>query len=151
MRCPFCGQPESRVIDSRTAEDTVRRRRECEACGRRWTTLERAEMRLPLVVKKDGRREPFDREKVRTGIRLACRKRPIGADRIDQEVERVERAVAEMGLREVDSLEIGRIVQEALRDLDPVAYLRFASVYQELQSPEALLELVRGVTGRDGR
>ncbi|MFH1468898.1 MAG: transcriptional regulator NrdR [Pseudomonadota bacterium] len=151
MRCPFCGQPESRVIDSRTAEDTVRRRRECEACGRRWTTLERAEMRLPLVVKKDGRREPFDREKIRTGFRLACRKRPVAADRIDQEVERVERAVAELGLREVDSLEIGRVVQEALRNLDPVAYLRFASVYQELQSPEALLELVRGVTGRDGR
>lgn len=150
MRCPFCGQPESRVIDSRTAEDTVRRRRECEACGRRWTTLERAEMRLPLVVKKDGRREPFDREKVRTGFRLACRKRPIGADRIDQEVEKVERAVAELGLREVDSLEIGRLVQEALRDLDPVAYLRFASVYQELQSPEALVELIRGLTGKEG-
>jgi transcriptional repressor NrdR len=150
VRCPFCGQPESRVIDSRTAEDTVRRRRECEACGRRWTTLERAEMRLPLVVKKDGRREPFDREKVRTGFRLACRKRPIGADRIDQEVEKVERAVAELGLREVDSLEIGRLVQEALRDLDPVAYLRFASVYQELQSPEALVELIRGLTGKEG-
>jgi transcriptional repressor NrdR len=139
------------VIDSRASEDTVRRRRECEACGRRWSTLERAEVRLPMVVKKDGRREPYDREKVRQGFRIACRKRPIGADRIDQEVERVERAVVELGLREVDSLTIGRLVQEALLRLDPVAYLRFASVYQELESPEALLELIRGITGREGR
>lgn len=151
MRCPTCGQPESRVIDSRASEDTVRRRRECEACGRRWSTLERAELRLPMVVKKDGRREPYDREKIRQGFRVACRKRPIGADRIDQEVERVERAVVELGLREVDTLTIGRFVQEALLKLDPVAYLRFASVYQELASPEALLELIRGITGREGR
>jgi len=151
VRCPTCGQPESRVIDSRASEDTVRRRRECEACGRRWSTLERAELRLPMVVKKDGRREPYDREKIRQGFRVACRKRPIGADRIDQEVERVERAVVELGLREVDTLTIGRFVQEALLKLDPVAYLRFASVYQELASPEALLELIRGITGREGR
>ena len=102
-----------------------------------------------MVVKKDGRREPFDREKVRQGFRVACRKRPVTVDRIDREVDRVERALLECGEREIDSLEIGRLVQEALRGMDPVAYLRFASVYQELESPEALLELVRGVAGRE--
>ncbi len=103
-------------------------------------------MRLPMVVKKDGRREPFDREKVRQGFRLACRKRPIAADRIDQEVDAVERAALELGEREIDSIEVGRLVLAALEGMDPVAYLRFASVYQELESPEALMELVRGMT-----
>ena len=149
MRCPFCGHPASRVIDSRASEASIRRRRECEACTRRFTTQERVELRLPMVVKKDGRREPFDREKVRQGFRVACRKRPVTVDRIDREVDRVERALLECGEREVGSLEVGRLVQEALRVMDPVAYLRFASVYQELESPEALLELVRGVTGRE--
>ncbi len=108
-------------------------------------------MRLPMVVKKDGRREPFDREKVRLGFRLACRKRPVEAERIDQEVEGVERAVLESGEREIDSIEVGRLVLAALEHMDPVAYLRFASVYQELESPEALLELVRGVARKERR
>lgn len=149
MRCPFCGHPASRVIDSRASEASIRRRRECEGCTRRFTTQERAELRLPMVVKKDGRRESFDREKVRQGFRVACRKRPVAAEDIDSAVDRVERALLECGEREVDSLEIGRLVQDALRALDPVAYLRFASVYQELESPEALLELVRAVTRRE--
>jgi len=101
-----------------------------------------------MVVKKDGRREPFNREKLRTGLSLACRKRPLTAERIDQAVDGVERAALELGEREIQSVEIGRLVLELLRDLDPVAYLRFASVYQELESPEALLDLVAGVVQR---
>ncbi len=151
MRCPFCGDPASRVIDSRASEASIRRRRECEACGRRFTTQERVEVRLPMVVKKDGRREPFDREKIRLGFRLACRKRPVTADRIEQAVDGVERAVLETGEREIDSIEVGRLVLAALEDMDPVAWLRFASVYQELESPEALVELVRGMTGKEPR
>ncbi len=148
MRCPFCGHRDSRVIDSRSSEASIRRRRECEGCARRFTTQERAELRLPMVVKKDGRREPFNREKLRTGLSLACRKRPLTAERIDQAVDGVERAALELGEREIQSVEIGRLVLELLRDLDPVAYLRFASVYQELESPEALLDLVAGVVQR---
>ena len=151
MRCPFCGHPASRVIDSRASETSIRRRRECESCGRRFTTQERVEVRLPMVVKKDGRREPFDREKVRLGFRLACRKRPVTADDIEAAVEGVERAVLETGEREIDSIEVGRLVLGALESMDPVAYLRFASVYRELESPEALLELVRGMTGKEPR
>ena len=149
MRCPYCGHPASRVIDSRSVETSIRRRRECEGCSRRFTTQERVELRLPMVVKKDGRREPFDRDKVRVGFRLACRKRPVTADRIEQEVDGIERALLETGEREIDSIELGRLVLAALEDMDPVAYLRFASVYRELESPEALLELVRGMTVKD--
>ena len=148
MRCPFCGHRDSRVIDSWSSEASIRRRRECEGCARRFTTQERAELRLPMVVKKDGRREPFNREKLRTGLSLACRKRPLTAERIDQAVDGVERAALELGEREIQSVEIGRLVLELLWDLDPVAYLRFASVYQELESPEALLDLVAGVVQR---
>ncbi len=103
-----------------------------------------------MVVKKDGRREPFDREKVRLGLRIACRKRPVTADDIEGAVDGVERAVLETGEREIDSIEVGRLVLSALEGLDPVAYIRFASVYRELESPEALLELVRGLTGGKG-
>jgi transcriptional repressor NrdR len=151
MRCPFCGDPASRVIDSRASEASIRRRRECEACGRRFTTQERVEVRLPMVVKKDGRRETFDREKIRQGFRIACRKRPVTAHGIDEAVEGVERAVLELGEKEIDSIEVGRLVLAALENMDPVAYLRFASVYRELESPEALLELVRGMTGKERR
>jgi len=104
-----------------------------------------------MVVKKDGRREPFDREKVRLGFRLACRKRSVAAERIDQAVDGVERAALETGDREIDSIEVGRLVLAALEDMDKVAWLRFASVYQELESPEALLELVRGMTTKEPR
>jgi len=136
------------VIDSRASENSIRRRRECEACHRRYTTQERAELKPPMVVKKDGRREAFQREKVLQGFRLACRKRPIAAGRIDDAVDRVEGSLLEGGEREVAAREIGRLVQEELGVMDPVAYLRFASVYQELESPEELLELVRAVAHR---
>lgn len=149
MRCPFCRHPDSRVVDSRASDEAIRRRRECEACHRRFSTLERAELRLPMVVKKDGRREAFDRDKVARGIALACRKRPIPAERIEAAVDRVEAALLERGEREIASVDIGRLVLDALQGLDPVAWLRFASVYQELESAEAFLELVRA-TVREG-
>ena len=151
MRCPFCQHRESRVVDSRTSGEGIRRRRECEHCGRRFTTHEHVERRMPMVVKKDGRREVFEREKLLKGLELACRKRPISAVRVHEAADDVERAIFENSDREVASVEIGRHVLEALSSLDPVAYLRFASVYQELESAEAFLELVRVVTeGRTG-
>jgi transcriptional repressor NrdR len=130
-------------VDSRAAGEGIRRRRECRECGYRFTTHERVERRLPLVVKKDGRREPFNREKVLEGLRLACRKRPVAARLQEEAAVQVEQAVLERGGDEVSSQEVGRVVLAALRSLDLVGYLRFASVYQEVQSPAEFLELLR--------
>ncbi len=151
MRCPFCRHPESRVVDSRDASDGVRRRRECEACGRRFSTVERTELHLPLVVKKDGRREPFDREKVVRGFVLACNKRPVTDAQIQAAADRIEAALIEAGEREVHSAAIGQLAVEALRDIDPVAFLRFASVYHDLQSAEAFPELARSLVRGEPR
>lgn len=145
MKCPYCPSEESRVIDSRPAPVGIRRRRECELCHRRFNTLEMAELVAPSVVKKDGRREAFSRDKVSAGMRLACRKRPIPSDRFDEAVDEVTRAILWSGEKEVSSALIGQRILEALRALDPVAYLRFASVYLELQSAEAFLDLARAV------
>ena len=149
MRCPFCQFPESRVIDSRTWGDSIRRRRECESCHRRFSTLESVELKTPAVVKKDGRREPFDRLKVLTGLRLACRKRPIPEVRLEEAVDTLERVLQETGEREIPAVEIGARVLDTLRGLDPVAYLRFASVYYALEDAEAFLDLVRAVQARE--
>jgi transcriptional repressor NrdR len=132
MKCPFCGHLEDKVIDSRTAAtgDVIRRRRECEGCERRFTSYERVEDVLPTVVKRDGRREPFDRRKVVAGIRIACSKRPVSVERIEQVVDEIERDVQALEGREVASTELGERVMARLRDLDPVAYVRFASVYR---------------------
>lgn len=132
MRCPWCGHPEDRVVDSREAQEgqVTRRRRECLACGRRFTTYERVEDVLPQVVKKDGRREPFDRRKIVDGLQRACQKRPVSREQIDELVSAVERRVQELGEREVASHVVGEAVMEKLRALDPVAYVRFASVYR---------------------
>ncbi|HXX70146.1 MAG TPA: transcriptional regulator NrdR [Polyangiaceae bacterium] len=135
MRCPFCSQLDSRVIDSRasTTGDVIRRRRECEGCGRRFTSRERVEDVLPVVVKKNGAREPFDREKVLRGVRLACNKRAVPMDRIEQFIDDLERQLIEGDAKEVDSKEIGERVMTLLRELDEVAYVRFASVYRSFR------------------
>lgn len=131
------------MVDSRESKESVRRRRECLACAHRFTTFERTEYRLPVVVKKDSRREPFDRDKLLEGMRLACRKRPISEESIDAAVARVERALSRRVEREVDTSEIGMLALEELRGLDTVAYIRFASVYQAMGSPEDFLSVLR--------
>ena len=134
MRCPFCRNDDSRVIDSRNSPDySIRRRRECLQCERRFTTYERIEESPIKVIKKDGSRVPFDREKIRFGVEKACYKRPISTEQIELLVADVEAAIYEDGLREVPSRQIGELVFNALRDLDKVAFVRFASVYREFQ------------------
>lgn len=133
MRCPFCRDLDNRVVDSRLGkeEDVIRRRRECGKCGRRFTTFERVEVVLPMVVKKDDRREPFDRAKIVSGLRRACEKRPVASDTIEAVASRVERQVQELGDKEVSSGVIGEAVMRELHGLDAVAYVRFASVYRQ--------------------
>lgn len=135
MRCPFCGLLEDRVIDSRTARDgrEIRRRRECEDCARRYTTYERVEEALPVVVKSDGRREPFDRNKIEKGLRHAAAKRPVSVEAVSEVAERVEREISERGLKEIESRAIGEHVLPLLRELDDVAYVRFASIYRDFR------------------
>jgi transcriptional repressor NrdR len=135
MRCPFCAHLESKVIDSRvsTAGDVIRRRRECESCARRFTSRERVEDVLPVVVKKDGVRQPFDREKVLRGVRLACNKRPVAMERIERFIDELERDLVESEAKEVPSKELGERVMRKLRELDEVAYVRFASVYRSFR------------------
>src|SRR5688500_10605289 len=129
MKCPFCGILDNRVIDSRLSQggEVTRRRRECEGCSRRSTTYERAVEDLPLVVKKDGRREPFDRLKIVAGVRRACEKRPVSSEQLEGLVDRVERELVETGEKEVASSHIGESIMSRLRELDQVAYVRFAS------------------------
>ncbi len=151
MRCPFCAVTENKVIDSRVsaAADVTRRRRECEGCGRRFTTYERVEDVLPMVVKKDGRRELFDRQKLLHGLRVACNKRPVSTEALDKLAESVERELEGEGGREVASSAIGEAVMAKLRDLDEVAYVRFASVYRSFRDiDEFLSELGKLVKGR---
>ncbi len=135
VKCPFCAHQDNKVIDSRLSKEgqVIRRRRECLSCARRFTTYERIEEIMPLVVKKDGRREAFDRQKIVTGVNLACQKRPVSSEQVDQLVETVERRLQELGEREVTSAQVGDIVMKLLQDLDAVAYVRFASVYRSFQ------------------
>ncbi len=135
MWCPFCDSLEDKVIDSRQSKDgrEIRRRRECSTCSRRYTTYERIEDALPLVVKADGRREPFDRNKIENGLRRAAIKRAIPMERLRALAEEIEREISEAGLTEVPSREIGERVLPKLRDLDGVAYVRFASIYRDFR------------------
>lgn len=146
MRCPFCGNSEDRVVDSRELAEgsQIRRRRECFRCGRRFTTYERIEETPALVVKRDGRREPFDRRKVLAGLLRACEKRPVALHELETAVDAVEAVVNRKDEREIRSEEIGRILMEQLRKLDQVAYVRFASVYRRFEDVEQfLVELER--------
>ncbi|NMC75404.1 MAG: transcriptional repressor NrdR [Geobacteraceae bacterium] len=135
MRCPFCFHPSSKVVDSRPDKDgtTIRRRRECEVCGKRFTSHERVEDILPMVLKKDGRREPFDRLKLIAGIKKACEKRPVSVETIERMVDRLEGKLQEGGEREVPTTRIGEWVMTELHDIDEVAYVRFASVYRSFR------------------
>ena len=135
MRCPFCRDLENRVVDSRLGKDgdAIRRRRHCERCGRRFTTYERVEEALPMVVKKDGRREPFERAKIVNGIKRACEKRPVSVDTIETLADAIERQLQESGEREVTSRAIGEAVMREMHDVDGVAYVRFASVYRSFR------------------
>lgn len=135
MKCPFCGNLDNKVIDSRLSQagEVTRRRRECEGCSRRYTTYERIEQVLPLVVKKDNRREPFDRMKVLSGLRRACEKRPVSSEALDRLTDELERELVEAGEKEVSSKVLGEKVMLGLRDLDQVAYVRFASVYRSFR------------------
>jgi transcriptional repressor NrdR len=135
MKCPFCGHSENKVIDSRISKDgkAVRRRRECLGCGKRFTTYEYVEDILPMVVKKDGRREQFDRQKILGGIKKACEKRPISMEAIDKLVENVEQACQEVQTEEISSTLIGEKIMDELKMFDGVAYVRFASVYRQFR------------------
>ena len=135
MKCPFCAEVENKVIDSRLSNQSavIRRRRECLGCARRFTTYERVEEILPMVVKKDGRREQFDRAKVLEGLRLACNKRPVSSEQLESLVDGIERKLQETGEKEVNSSVIGEAVMRELARLDEVAYVRFASVYRSFK------------------
>lgn len=135
MKCPFCSFLEDKVIDSRLSQDgsTTRRRRECLGCAKRFTTYERVEEALPLVAKKDGRREIFDRTKILNGIMKACEKRPVSLDEIERAVARLETRFIDSGEREIPSSSIGEAVMDELKGLDEVAYVRFASVYRDFR------------------
>lgn len=148
MRCPYCGKDEDHVVDSRPSQEgrVIRRRRECLVCGRRYTTFERYEERPLMVVKKDGRREPFDREKILRGMLIACRKRPVSVDRLEQAVDDIEHEIHNRMESEISSTEIGRMVMEKLLTIDPVAYVRFASVYEEFNDPQQFNRLVQMLT-----
>lgn len=148
MICPICQHHQSRVVDSRVTGDSIRRRRECEQCGRRFTTHERVEWRMPQVVKKSGAREAFDRAKLLGGFHLACRKRPVSPDAIEAAVDSIEARVRGSGERELRSVRIGEMVLAHLLTMDRVAYLRFASVYQEFATPEEFLELLNPLLGK---
>jgi transcriptional repressor NrdR len=138
MRCPFCGTDEDKVIDSRQSKDgrEIRRRRECLACARRFTTYERVEEALPMVIKADSRREPFDRNKIVTGLKRAVAKRPVSTAALEELAEEVEREIAELGSGEVAAHEIGERVLPRLRQLDEVSYVRYASIYRDFRDIE---------------
>jgi len=135
MRCPFCHGPENKVLDSRESLEgaVTRRRRQCLGCRRRFTTYERVEELMPLVVKKDGRREPFDRDKLLLGLKKACEKRPVSVDQLEELISGVEKRLQDLGEKEIASSAVGEDVMRRLRELDEVAYVRFASVYRSFR------------------
>ncbi len=147
MKCPFCDALEDKVVDSRMAKEgeLIRRRRECLGCKRRYTTYERVEETLPLVVKKDGRREPFDRTKIVSGLKKACQKRSISMPTIEAVADRIEKRLQEMGEAEVSSRTVGEEVIEALRELDQVAYVRFASVYRDFKDIDQFMDELKSL------
>ena len=142
MKCPFCDELEDKVVDSRMAKEgeVIRRRRECLGCKRRYTTYERVEEILPMVVKKDGRRESFDRTKILAGLKKACEKRPISTATIEEVTDRIEKRIQEMGETEIESRIVGEELMKELHQLDQVAYVRFASVYREFKDIDQFME-----------
>jgi transcriptional repressor NrdR len=147
VKCPFCDEIEDKVVDSRMAKEgeVIRRRRECLGCKRRYTTYERIEESLPMVVKKDNRREPFDRNKILSGLKKACEKRPISITTIEALSDKIEKSIQEMGETEVQSQSIGEEVMKALHELDQVAYVRFASVYREFKDIDQFMDELKSL------
>jgi transcriptional repressor NrdR len=157
MRCPFCGNDDTQVKDSRPTDDgaSIRRRRQCPACAGRFTTFERVQLRELTLVKKSGKREPFDRDKLARSIEIACRKRPVEPERIERLVNGVVRQLESLGESEIEADTVGELVMAALKALDPVAYIRFASVYRDFREAKdfetfvgGLSEAVNGVKGK---
>jgi transcriptional repressor NrdR len=148
MRCPFCGHDDSQVKDSRPTEDNgaIRRRRQCEACGARFTTFERIQLRELTVLKSEGRRENFEREKLERSVNIACRKRPIEPGRIQKLVSGIQRQLETLGENEIQSDQIGEMVMDALKGLDAVAYIRFASVYRDFNDAKDFEDFAGSVT-----
>lgn len=151
MRCPYCGYKEDKVVDSRaTQEDSaIRRRRECLQCGKRFTTYEYIEELSVMVIKKDGRRQPFDRQKIMAGIVRACEKRPISVEKIEDTIAQVEHAIQKRGSREVESWRIGELLMDKLKKLDDVAYVRFASVYRQFRDVGQFMEELKGMLAKE--
>lgn len=147
MNCPFCKTLDSKVIDSRLSGegDIIRRRRECDACQKRFTTYERVEDVLPMIAKKDGRRQNFDRLKILTGLKKACEKRPVSTETLEKMVDQIERTLQEQGEKEIDARVIGEMIMQALHDIDPVAYVRFASVYREFKDINEFMDELKGI------
>jgi transcriptional repressor NrdR len=144
MKCPFCGSTDTQVVETRVAEDGdfIRRRRQCTECEKRFTTYERPDLTFPAIVKKDGRRIEYERDKLRASMNLALRKRPVSTEQIDAAVERIEEKLLNLGVREVPSSRIGELVMRELRKLDKVAYVRFASVYRSFEDIDEFKTLV---------
>ncbi len=152
MKCPFCDYVESKVLDSRTGKemDTIRRRRECLKCGKRFSTVETIEEGLPLVIKKDGRREVFDRAKILGGLKKACEKRPVAVANLDRILSRIEYNLSERGEKEIKSTEIGQMVMDELKMLDEVAFVRFASVYRQFKDITEFMEELKDLLLKKG-
>lgn len=142
MKCPFCNHDSSKVIDSRPADDntSIRRRRECEHCGKRFTTYEKIETIPLIVIKKDKTREPYDRNKLKAGIMSSCHKRPVSAEQLESILDSIETVIFSLEVKEIDSMKIGDLVMEKLKDLDEVAYVRFASIYREFKDANTFKE-----------
>jgi transcriptional repressor NrdR len=151
VKCPFCGHDDDHVLDSRPVRDgsAIRRRRECNGCGRRFTTFEEIEEKRLMVIKRDGRREPYQREKMLKGMEVACRKRPVAQASLERAADEIERALFNSGEPEVNATEIGNMIMERLLLMDPVAYVRFASVYLQFEDAAEFREIVESM--RKGR
>ena len=150
MRCPFCNEEDTKVIDSRPADNAIRRRRQCECCGRRFTTYEKVETIPMMIVKKDKSREAYDRSKIEGGILRACHKRPIPIDVINGMVDDIENQIMSKDCKEFPSSEVGEMIMDRLRDLDDVAYVRFASVYRDFKDVETFLREIELLAKKKG-
>lgn len=147
MKCPFCGHGETQVVETRESDDgdLVRRRRRCGGCEQRFTTYERAEVAMPSVVKKDGSRTDFDRNKLQASMRLALRKRPVGIEQVEAALDRIERTLLSSGVKEMPTAKLGELVMRELKNLDKVAYVRFASVYRSFEDVDEFSRLIQDI------
>jgi len=153
MRCPFCDNADTQVIETRVSDegDSTRRRRRCPNCDKRFTTYERIELSMPAVVKKNGSRTEFDRRKLRASLQLALRKRPVSSEQVDAAIQRIEEKLLSLGLREVPSEKIGELVMRELKKLDKIGYVRFASVYRSFEDVDEFADAIEEVRSRRGR